>query len=410
MNRRNKNVVVVFAKKPEMGKVKTRIAQETSEKFAYEFTIASLFDLINKIKDSNYYDLVIGVDSPTDLLWFQNNFSLDGMIIKNIKKGVGKTTISDKFEHIFSGLLSKNSHNYNKAILIPMDIPFIRAEDLISAFARLDQKKFVHGPELNGGVYLIGVRTPYRKGIFKKVRWSTSHSFEDLVRNCGKESTFILKMKSDLNVPEDIIQLKNEISHSCPILHKFLEENSYYLPTENQYINFDDLSMCIPVVSNIVEKKNKNSQIKILIQTRHKPLVDPKNTGKIEIPSGLIGKYELAHDAAVRETKEETGLITEISKEQRATSEARSSKNEDVVVGYRPFYCQQQIKGGRSYLSVAFISRYISGELKESFRENRNPRWVSLKNIQRIINDNPNKIFPLSLVVLQEYLKYRNIK
>jgi len=380
-NKKRNNVVIIFAKKPELGKVKTRIAEETSAKFAYEFAKVCLIDLINKISNSDYYDLIIGTDSSNDVLWFQKNFSIEGIVINQVKGETKQEIQSNKFENIFSILLNKRGYNYRKAVLIPMDIPFISEEDLIAAFARLDQKKFVHGPEINGGVYLIGVRTPYKSGIFKGVRWGTSHSFEDLVKNCGKENTFSLKLKNDLNMPEDILKLRNEIYHNCPVLYEFLERNSYYLSVKNKYVNFDDLSICIPVISNLVQKKGKK-EIELLLQTRYKPSTDPKNTGKLEIPSGLIRKYELAQDAAVRETKEETGIISEISKDQKIVHYV-TQKNGDIIATYKPFYCHQQLKKGRAYISIAFISNYVSGELNEAFRETKNPKWLSLSEINR---------------------------
>lgn len=405
INKKKDNVVIIFAKKPKLGQVKTRIAEETSARFAYEFSKVCFLDLVNKISNSDYYDLIIGVDSSSDLLWFQKNFSLDGIVIKYREEKNKQQIQSNKFEEIFSILLGKNGYNYKKALLIPMDMPFISEEDLITAFARLDQKKFVLGPEINGGIYLIGIKTPYKKGIFKGIRWSSSHSFEDLLKICRKENSFSLKLKNDLNLPEDILRLRDDIHHNCPIVYEFLEKNGYYFPIKNKYINFDDLSICIPIVSNVVQKRDRKG-IKILMQTRYKPTTDPENTDKLEIPSGLIKKYELAQEAAIRETKEETGIISEISNDQKIINYI-IQKNGDVIALYKPFCCHQQLKGGRAYFSIGFISNYINGELSEQFRENRNPQWLSLNEIEEIIKKKPEKVFSLSLAILKEYLKYK---
>jgi uncharacterized protein len=406
-NKKKDNVVIIFAKKPEIGNVKTRIAEGTSDQFAYELAEACFLDLLNKINNSDYYDLIVGVDSLNDLSWFQNNFSLDGIVMPVIKRKNHKEIQSLKFENIFSVLLNKSGHNYKKAILIPMDVPFISAEELIASFARLDQKNFVFGPEINGGVYLIGIKSPYKKGLFKNIRWSTSRSFNDLIKNCRDNSMFSLKLKNDLNIPEDILQLKDEIYHNCPVLYRFLEKNNYYVSSKNRYINFDDLPICIPIVSNIVEKIDNNKKVEILIQTRYKPTIDPKNTGKLEIPSGLIKRYELAHDAAVRETKEEAGIMVEISKSYITIN--NNKKNKEKVVTYKPFYCSQQLIGDRSYLSIVFISRYVKGQLIENPQESRNPEWYSLAKLKKIIDKNPQEFFGLSLAIIKEYLKFKKI-
>ncbi len=140
MNKNKQNVVVVFAKKPNKGEVKTRIAEETSDQFAYEFTKTCLVELFYKIGNSDYYDLIVAVDTPKDLSWFQKKFSVDGIIINSNSSYKKTKTQSNKFKKIFSTLLDKNGYNYKKAILIPMDIPFISKEKLIAAFVKLNQK------------------------------------------------------------------------------------------------------------------------------------------------------------------------------------------------------------------------------------------------------------------------------
>jgi glycosyltransferase A (GT-A) superfamily protein (DUF2064 family)/8-oxo-dGTP pyrophosphatase MutT (NUDIX family) len=403
-NKKNSNVVIIFAKKPELGRVKTRIAEETSDKFAYDFAKACLTDLLHKINNSDYYDLIVGVDTLEDLEWFQKNFSLEGLLIKKTTTKNKQELQSNKFTKIFKNLLNK--YKYKKAVLIPMDIPFISEEDLITAFARLEHYNFVHGPEVNGGIYLIGLKAPFTKNVFKKVRWSTTSSYEDLVDNCGKSDTFSLKLKNDLNLPADILKLRDEIYHTCPIVFEFLEKNNYYFSVKDKYINFDDLSICIPVVSNIIQKENEKNKIEILIQTRYKPSVDPKNTGKVEIPSGLMKRYELAQDAVIRETFEETGIVSEIVADYHVIIKTKQ-KNGNEVAMFKPFYCQQQLQGDRAYLSLVFVSNYIRGKLTENPLENKNLRWVDLDEIKKIIKDNPDKIFSLSLAAIQEYLKFK---
>lgn len=407
-NKKKENVVVVFAKRPEIGKVKTRIAEETSIRFACEFARLCFIDLVNKISNSDYYDLIVAVDSTDDLFWFKSNFTLEGMVVNWKKGGDSQRTQSNKFENIFSTLLAKDNFGYKKAILIPMDVPFLSQEDLITVFARLEQIKFVHGPEINGGVYLIGIRGPYEKGLFDGIRWSTSESFQDLVKNCGQVNTFFLKLRNDLNMPGDILRSRDEIYHNCPNLYRFLKNNGYYLSLENRFIDFDDLSICIPVVSNLVEKRDRGGRVELLIQTRYKPTIDPKNTGKIEVPSGLIKKHELAQKAAIRETEEETGIITGISNDQQIVNYIKQ-KNGDIVAVFRPFCCHQQLKGDRAYISLAFISKYIKGKLNENPRENREPRWMSIKDIKKMVAQQPENIFSLTLAILKEYLSYKNI-
>jgi len=242
--------------------------------------------------------------------------------------------------------------------------------------------------------------------LFKGIRWSTQYSFQDLVKNAGKKGTFMLKIKNDLNVPDDILMMKKEIFYNCPTLHSFLQNQDYYLSLGHEYIDFDNLSICIPVVSNLVQRKSKK-RVEILVQKRHKPRIDPQNMDKLEIPSGLIHKYELAQDAAIRETKEETGVTSEIDKRHQVIRYIKQKNGNNIAV-YKPFFCQQQLRGDRSYLSLAFISNYVRGSLEENTKETREVEWISLSRLKKIVKKEPNNIFGLSLAVLSSYLEKKS--
>lgn len=401
INKRKNNVVVIFAKKPEIGKVKTRIAEETTDQFAFDFAKACFMDLLHKIQSSDYYDLVVATDSREDLSWFQKNYSIEGIIV-DCEKGLNKTqSKGKKLKNTLNYLL--NDAKYKKALLIPMDIPFITSEDLISAFARLDDYDCVLGPEVNGGVYLIGFKEKVN-GALDQVSWSTSHSYEELLKNCSENKIYSLKLMNDLNMPADLLSLRDNIYHNCPILFEFLDRHNYYFSIKDKYINFDDLSICIPVVSNIVIKSNNKGEQEILIQTRYKPSVDKENTGKIEIPSGLVKKYELAQEAVIRETGEETGVESAILSQYHKVLYT-TQKNGKKVAIFEPFACQQQLVGDRAYLGLVFVSKYIKGKLRENIIENRNPRWVKSEDLKKRIIEKPDDFFSLSLSALSKYFQ-----
>ena len=45
-----RNAVLIYAKWPRLGECKTRIARDTSDEFAYKFSVACLNDLIGNLK------------------------------------------------------------------------------------------------------------------------------------------------------------------------------------------------------------------------------------------------------------------------------------------------------------------------------------------------------------------------
>ncbi len=402
MNKTKNNLVVVLMKKPTIEKTKTRIAKDTSKNFAKLLAEASISDLLNNISNSNYFDIIISTDTLDDLSWFEKNYNINGFSVNN-KKETNKGMVINK-----SFKIAVNEHKYKKIILIPMDLPFINVNDLITAFSRLENNNFVLGPETNGGIYLVGmIASQIKKNVFKNIRWSTKNSFNDLLSNIGRNNCYILQLSNDINTFQDILNHKNMIKMSCPKLYDLLYRNGYYISDRKKYINFDDLDICIPTVSAIIERKYKNTY-QILIQTRYKPSIDPEYSGLLEIPSGIINKYESARTAIIREVFEETGLDI-VTKNDKTTYK---NDEKDIIINNEPFLYSQQIKGGRSYINLSFLCKLKSDDKKnkllENIHETRNLHWVTITELKKLLK-NPKEFFPIVVPSLIKYLNSKNV-
>jgi glycosyltransferase A (GT-A) superfamily protein (DUF2064 family) len=214
-----KNVVIIYTKWPEKGATKTRVGKVTGEEFAYELSVRCFDDLIKNIRFANNYDLIVGVNSKREARLFKQKYGIDSLIVQPVKVGNKQEKQSIKFHRIFSTLL--NDKNYEKAILIPMDVPYLTEHDLGKAFTDLDKQQFVFGPEHNGGVYLIGVRGPFERDIFENVRWSTENSFVDLTVNTqGK--CIQLRYFDDINEFDDLFKIKDKIELLCPSVYELI--------------------------------------------------------------------------------------------------------------------------------------------------------------------------------------------
>jgi uncharacterized protein len=78
------------------------------------------------------------------------------------------------------------------AIIVGSDIPAIRPEHIAEAFTLLGQADAVLGPALDGGYWLVGLKTtPRLLRPFAGVRWSTPYALADTVANLdGKRVAF----------------------------------------------------------------------------------------------------------------------------------------------------------------------------------------------------------------------------
>ncbi len=166
--------------------------------------------------------------------------------------------------------------------------------------------------------------------------------------------------------------------------------------------NTDAEKFMMPGAGGIIEKSI--SGIKhILVQERYKHDA-PLEKGLIEIPAGKIREFENIYDCLRREIKEETGLeVVEIEGE---TSSMVIESNGYKVLSYEPFASSQNIEGTYPIMVQTFICK-VKGDLVTSTNETRFLRWVSLEELENILEYQCNSFYPMHVNALRKYLKLR---
>lgn len=157
------------------------------------------------------------------------------------------------------------------------------------------------------------------------------------------------------------------------------------------------------VVSAIIEKI-ENGERYVFVQTRWKPDVSPTYLGMLEIPAGGIDKYENVYIAVCREVREETGLkITRfIDDEQTPVMESRPG---DTSFAFRPFLCQQVLATNGGLPWVGFVFRCeAEGEIVMERNEAKDPRWITIEELDKILVETPEQVFSLQLATLRYYV------
>jgi rSAM/selenodomain-associated transferase 1 len=94
---------------------------------------------------------------------------------------------------------------YRSAVVIGTDIPGITSTFLKMAGKNLEDYDVVLGPTVDGGYYLIGLRTPMPE-LFEDIPWSTNRVFaltELKIREMGLKLK-VLPMLRDLDTVEDL--------------------------------------------------------------------------------------------------------------------------------------------------------------------------------------------------------------
>jgi len=186
------SALIIFAKNPVAGKVKTRLAKDTGSVKALEIFLRLLTHTYNETKDLNYKKFLFLSDQHDESL-FDKNY------IQEIQSG---NNLGEKMNNAFQTIFRSGFEN---AVLIGTDTPEISSEIINKAFVKLSDHDFTIGPAYDGGYYLIGMKN-FNDNLFENIRWSTGEVFEKTIlkiKNLNK-SYFILEKLHDVDVTGDL--------------------------------------------------------------------------------------------------------------------------------------------------------------------------------------------------------------
>lgn len=207
---RSKNAIIVFAKTPEIGKVKTRLARDTSPEFAVEFYEVCLQYLFNELHD-NQSDILLYLTPDSDENYFHP------FKPQNICYQVSDNNLGHRMASAFEAELE----HFEKVLLIGSDIPSLDNRLLSMALDSLDNHPTVIGPAEDGGYYLIGFRQGNFINCFEDIEWSTETVLSETLRKFEGIPLFLLPYCRDVDTLEDLQSLHNE---KClpPLIQTFL--------------------------------------------------------------------------------------------------------------------------------------------------------------------------------------------
>ncbi len=196
----NQSALGIIFRVPEYGKVKKRLALQIGADRALKIYTTMLFKTIenvSKLKDINIYGFYDGnVSALPDIL---NKFPLIP------QKG------DDLGERMFNAIKFLFEKGYKKAALIGSDSPDLPVSYVEDAFLQLNAHEVLIGPTIDGGYYLIGMKTPLDK-IFKGIIWGSSSVLKDTISIANKEGIkyFLLPEWYDIDDVEGLKRWENK--------------------------------------------------------------------------------------------------------------------------------------------------------------------------------------------------------
>ena len=214
--------LLVFARLPEAGKVKTRLAEAIGAEKALAVYEAMLRDLLRGMGESSG-ELEIEIAwAPTASA---NGDTLRRAFGSHTLVMQAGSTLGDRLAMAFSERFF--FHRTQKVIAIGVDDPRLSRETVDHAFGLLDSCEWVVGPAKDGGYYLIGCRAAaFNPAIFFDVAWGTDSVLATTlqrIRDWNHTAAF-LPTRYDIDVLEDLQRFARETRESDGELPRLLRD------------------------------------------------------------------------------------------------------------------------------------------------------------------------------------------
>jgi rSAM/selenodomain-associated transferase 1 len=188
----SENLLLIFVKNLELGKVKTRLAHSIGNQAAFE-VYEHLLNLTEEVS--------LSLENCTVHVYFSD--FMDEKRWKNQDKfiqciGDLGVKMKDAFQNGFS-------LGFQRIICIGSDLPNLSKSLIHQAFEELNQIDSVFGPADDGGYYLIGLKQVHHF-IFENKKWSTGELLKETLEELEKNRILfqLLETLNDIDTLEDL--------------------------------------------------------------------------------------------------------------------------------------------------------------------------------------------------------------
>ncbi len=164
--------VVIFARRPRLGAVKTRLAADVGPGAALRFYRTTLDAVARRLAADRRWTTWIGVtpdDSASDArIWPPG--------VGRLAQGGGD--LGARMARCMARF------GMNPVVVVGSDVPDLSRRHVAAAFEALRHGDLAFGPSGDGGYWLAGAARGARVGgLFRGVRWSGPHALADTVAN-----------------------------------------------------------------------------------------------------------------------------------------------------------------------------------------------------------------------------------
>ena len=200
MSQDSQGALIVFVRKAELGKVKTRIAKAVGKETAldiYKQLITHTRKVVEQVQCEKYVFYAGEIDHEDE--WNSKDFEKFLQV---------KGDLGDKMQDSFETVIRKTS----PVLIIGSDCPELTTDDIERAFLELEDNDVVIGPAVDGGYYLLGMND-LQLFLFEDMPWSEEELIQETIFKIQDRGLrySLLSTKSDVDYIEDWNEHKDKI-------------------------------------------------------------------------------------------------------------------------------------------------------------------------------------------------------
>lgn len=195
-----RTALLVMAKSPEPGKVKTRLTSAMSAEQAcavYRSLLLHAVGQFHALSTIKVHYFISG-----DLALFSQATGIQQANLHAQVQGDLGVKMSSAIQSIF------DPSSPSKLLVVGTDCPFIDHAYLQQAVSALDDHDCVVGPASDGGYVLIGMTRP-QPALFNSIEWGSDRVLAQTLSNMGERSYHLLPVLHDIDHPHDLVHLRD---------------------------------------------------------------------------------------------------------------------------------------------------------------------------------------------------------
>ncbi len=187
------DALIIFVRKPELGKVKTRLAATIGNEAAlviYKKLLEHTYTITSVLPCHKYVFYTTAVEE--DDIWSKGYTKLVQ----------ANDDLGGRMKAAFACLFEKG---HSRVCIVGSDCFELSAEIITKAFDLLDGSDLVIGPAKDGGYYLLGMRDD-PKDVFEDIEWSTEKVFAQTLSRVKQHfyTCSLLPMLTDVDTINDV--------------------------------------------------------------------------------------------------------------------------------------------------------------------------------------------------------------